>query len=44
MAVHLPDVEPLHARHGEQLVAQIDAKDVGARSLDLCRQRAVAAA
>jgi hypothetical protein len=44
MSVNLADSEPLHARNREQLVAQIDAKDVGAGSLDLRRQRAIAAA
>ena len=44
VAVDLADVEPLHARHGEQLVAQIDAEDVRAERLDLGRERAVAAA
>src|SRR5262249_19141248 len=44
MAVHFADGEPLHARNREQLVAQIDAKHIGAGRLDLFRQRAVAAA
>jgi len=42
--VHFADGEPLHARNCEQLVAQIDAKHIGAGRLDLFRQRAVAAA
>ena len=44
VAVDLADIEPLHARHGQEFVAQIDADDIGAESLDLCRQRTVAAA
>ena len=44
MAVELADLEALHARHGEQLVAEIDAEHVGAGGLDLGGERAVAAA
>ena len=44
MAVDFADIESLHPRHGEQLVAQIDAEDMGAQRLDLGGQRAVAAA
>ena len=32
VAVDLADIEPLHARHGEQLVAQIDAEDIARRA------------
>jgi hypothetical protein len=44
MAVKLAHREPLHARDSEQLLAQIDAEDVGAERPDFRRERAVAAA
>ena len=44
VTVDLADVEALHARDRQQLVAQIDAEHVGAQRLDLGGERAVAAA
>src|SRR4029079_8725783 len=43
MAVELADPQALHARHREQLVAEIDAEHVCARSLDLGAERPIAA-
>ena len=43
MAVELADAQAFHARHREQLVAEIDAEHVGARGLDLGGERPVAA-
>ncbi len=44
MAVHFADIEALHPRDGQQLIAEIDAENIGAGCLDLGGQRAVAAA
>ena len=44
MAVELADPQAFHARHREQLVAEIDAEHVGAGGLDLGGERPVAAA
>ena len=44
VTVKLADRKPLHAGDGQQLLAQIDAEDIGANRPDLRRQCAVAAA
>jgi len=44
MAVDFADSEAFHPRHREQLIAQVDAENVGAGGLDFGSEHAVAAA